>query len=294
MDLRRLRRVQNVIVNRDLPARSSRLRRTRPAVAPFENDRERVEALLALLTDRRHGLSRSSLAVMVALSVSMLPASWLLLALAVALRSPALTLVSGVVPFLGLLALLRVIMTLNAQRVVLHQLSGYDDVRVTGPLVSALRHPDKGLRHAAQITLTRVLPCLTLADAAQLTPACRARLYRYLTPDHAERSPDFICAILKVLEQIGDQKALDSVSILAYGRSVYGRSLSPMQKQVQQAARECLPFLSVRIEQAQVSQSLLRATQEPTETSAAADVLLHPVSTPAALPHLRNIAPPDA
>jgi hypothetical protein len=219
----------------------------------------------------------------------MLLSGWLLLSLALALHILALTLLSGLLPFVGLLALLRVTKTLNAQRIVLRQLSGYDDVRVTGPLISALLHPDRRLRHAAQIALARVLPRLTVADAAQIAPAGRDGLYRYLTPYHVERSPDFVCAILKALEQIGDLRALESVRSLAYGRA-----LSPVQKRVQSMARECLPLLNARIEQNQISHDLLRV---PNEANASADNEIHalrPASAPTSASELRNVTHPDA
>jgi hypothetical protein len=148
------------------------------------------------------------------------------------------------------------------------KLAQQNDVRGVGPLAEALEWPDPELQAVAMKALTRLLQQLKATDAHLLNAQQRGNLYRHLNSYQARFHPDFQIAILKALEQVGDEAAIPHVRRLA--RSV---ALGPRQQQVRRAAQDCLPFLRNRADQLRVSQTLLRASSA---TSAAPDILLRP------------------
>jgi hypothetical protein len=81
------------------------------------------------------------------------------------------------------------------------------------------------------------------------------------------------CAILKALEQIGDETALPVVEQLI-------RSRGNIEDLVTAAARECLPYLQQRAQQQQQAQTLLRASASAATN--APETLLRPASAIAA------------
>ncbi len=118
--------------------------------------------------------------------------------------------------------------------------------------------------------LIQMLPRLQATDTILLTSQQRKCLYRCLSND--EYFPyygrfwgaDLKIAILKALEQIGDEKAVPHVEKLAR---------TARNPQVRFAAQECLPYVQQRAEHARVEQTLLRAGTQPD----ALDTLLRPV-----------------
>lgn len=78
------------------------------------------------------------------------------------------------------------------------------------------------------------------------------------------RDADLILAILRALEQVGDEKALPAVERLV--------EIEPYHK-VGRAAEACLPALRQRVEQARLAQTLLRPASAP---NAPSEVLLRP------------------
>jgi hypothetical protein len=126
--------------------------------------------------------------------------------------------------------------------------------------------------------LTDLLPMLKASDAALLSKAHREAMNRVLAD-----STNFPVkhAILKALEQVGDEAAVPIVERLAIkeGGDKWDISLS-------EAARETLPLLKMRIEAANTSKSLLRPAEQkggaalmrPTiAVSIADETLLQPV-----------------
>lgn len=117
--------------------------------------------------------------------------------------------------------------------------------------------------------LIHLLPRLRVTDANLLTPRQHKLLFDILSK--SERIPwyrrywsaELKIAILSALEQIGDEKAIPRVEKLAR---------SARNLQVRAAAQECLPYLTVRAEQARVEQTLLRASTP----AASPDTLLRP------------------
>lgn len=159
----------------------------------------------------------------------------------------------------------------RAQMSAAQALASIADKRLIGVLIDMLAYE----RKAAVEALIRVLPTLQASDASQLNAHRRNALYfgldmqfmdeAKLTEDHAT----YVVAILKALEQVGDEKALARVEKLTELRA-----FSPAQKQVVQAAKDCRPFLQQRAEQAKIGGTLLRAScveEQP------ADHLLRPL-----------------
>jgi hypothetical protein len=151
-------------------------------------------------------------------------------------------------------------------------LAGLNSVQAVGPLAEALDWPDMHSRRIAIEALTQLLPRLHATDAALLNPAQRAALYRTLTMTNAGAHSKFLVALLKALEQVGDQAAIPSVENLLKSQPV-----TSQQKKVHEAARDCLPYLQEQARQDQYSQTLLRAASGPTIPT---ETLLRPVSSP--------------
>lgn len=129
-----------------------------------------------------------------------------------------------------------------------HNLTFYNDIRAVGPLAEALEYRDVDLREQAKIALIRLLPRLQASDAVLFTTEQRNRLYRALNSPDVE----FVLAILKALEQIGDAKALPYVEKLASGGDAANG-----EERVRRAAQACLPYLRERAERE--TPTLLRA-----------------------------------
>jgi hypothetical protein len=162
------------------------------------------------------------------------------------------------------------------------RLAKLDDVQAVGPLAEALEWPDKYIQRIAARALTRLLPRLHASDAALLNPAQRACLYHKLKMENARTQENLLIAILKALQQVGDQNAVSYVQALA-DRTPFFKE----QREVRDAASACLPFLQEHAKQTQYSQTLLRASSE---TSTPPEVLLRPAygspeSHPAQLLH---------
>jgi hypothetical protein len=136
-------------------------------------------------------------------------------------------------------------------------MAGCDDLRAVGLLAETLPMGDP--THTLAVSaLTRLLPRLKASDAGLLDDGQRACLYRALRNCANPRifwryNPHFAVTILRALEQIGDSRALPVVQRLASGRAK-----TPAQKRIQNAARECLPYLRLHAIQQQDDRTLLR------------------------------------
>lgn len=158
----------------------------------------------------------------------------------------------------------------SRHRRIARELGELDDVNAVGRLAEALAWPDATLRFGAISALTRVLPRLRASDAAMIGPYQRACLYNSLSRETAWSHPDYVVALLRALEQVGDVAAVAPVRALAEARFRTAR-----QRRISEAARECLPYLLNVAEKNQQSQLLLRASHAPgTET----DRLLRPAA----------------
>jgi hypothetical protein len=143
--------------------------------------------------------------------------------------------------------------------------SNLDDKRLIGPLLQAQRYHE--VRSAIHDALGNLLPQLQHSDALLLNETERTLLYQSLNSKNSE----YVLTVLKALEQIGDGKALPYVEKLAYPADKQHKQ----NETVMQAAQECLVFLKQRVEQQQISQSLLRPSDK---AAAVPDTLLRPAS----------------
>jgi hypothetical protein len=150
------------------------------------------------------------------------------------------------------------------------KLAAYDNVQGISPLAEALEWPEPAIREMAAKSLIRLLPQLNASDAGLLTVTARGCLYRCLRMGNARKEEPLLCAILKALEQVGDEAALPYVKRLAEGHAV-----TRAQKRVQQKALECLPFLESGASQRRGSDILLRPSSSD---SAQPDILLRPAT----------------
>ncbi len=179
-------------------------------------------------------------------------------------------------------------------RGIANKLSNTEDLRVVGPLAEGLELRDSYSQLTAVDALTRLLPRLQGSDTSLLNDAQRACLYRrlYSIGQIAQKkmdsfSADFVVAVLKALEQVGDAKALPSVQRLAEMKAK-----TPEQERVRDAALACLPFLQARADQQRAEETLLRAagvSETPPEvllraasggSAAGTETLLRPGASP--------------
>jgi hypothetical protein len=162
-------------------------------------------------------------------------------------------------------------LTLTRQHQILaRRLTKIEDVRSVGRLAEMLEWPDPTIRHGAITALTRLLRQVKATDNVLQTPRQRNNLYRMLNMANARQHSDLLVAILQALQQIGDANAVPNVKNLADAQPV-----SPSQRRVCDAARDCLPFLETRAKLTLSSQTLLRASSA---TTTGTDLLVRPAS----------------
>jgi hypothetical protein len=138
------------------------------------------------------------------------------------------------------------------------------DKRAVGHFVEALDFGDKDVAKEAAEALIVILPQLRESDSHLLNDEQRSILYKQIRGGDTK----LILAILKALDQIGDEKALVFVEERASGANRRGDV-----RQIQEAAEACLPVLRARVEQERAAHTLLRATEAVEPDSA---VLLRP------------------
>jgi hypothetical protein len=141
------------------------------------------------------------------------------------------------------------------------------DIRGVGHFVDALAFGDKDIARSAADSLIVLLPRLQASDADLINDEQRAILYKQIRGDNTE----LVLAILKSLEQIGDEKVMPFVEERASGSNRKGRSQS-----IREAALACLPALNARVEMQRASHTLLRAAESDREDS---EVLLRPAES---------------
>jgi hypothetical protein len=143
------------------------------------------------------------------------------------------------------------------------------DLRLVGPALTLLA--DSALKDKTKnsllVMLGRLLPQMNIEQATSLTEKQRHALLVPLESPYNDIN--MTLAILKTLEQIGDEKAIPVVESVA-NRFV----MIPRELPVYEAAQACLPYLRLRAEQTKQAQTLLRASDASTVTTP--DVLLRP------------------
>jgi hypothetical protein len=146
---------------------------------------------------------------------------------------------------------------MRRSRQLAHQLAIARDPRAVSVLVVAARDGDPDTQRIAIQGLTSILPQLRASDADAVTEQGMNALLNLLG-----RTADMTLqvAILRALEQVGDERAISIVEMLA----------DPQENaSVYEAARSCLGFLRSRAEQARMRNTLLRpaaASVEPDRT----------------------------
>jgi hypothetical protein len=162
----------------------------------------------------------------------------------------------------------------SAQKNATRALEGDDDKRIVGVWALALDYDDEQLVALARRKLLQFLPQLNASDAPLLDEEQRGILYNALNkrPDKKDsNNTELHQAILKALQQVGDERALPHVEKLAKGQG-----LAAAYPELKTAAEACLPFLKERVEQIRASQTLLRASSAFDAPSSGSEVLLRP------------------
>ncbi len=129
-------------------------------------------------------------------------------------------------------------------------LENTDDIKFIGLFALFLNDKDNEIRSVAKKVLIRLLPKARASDAQYINKDEMQAIIDTLRKQ--KQDAGFMLALLRGLEQIGDERALANVAALTDDSSV-----SPS---VKLAARECLPYLQIRAEQAKQAQTLLRAS----------------------------------
>jgi hypothetical protein len=144
-------------------------------------------------------------------------------------------------------------------------LAQYGGARSTGLLAEALTIAD--IRVQVEQALIRELPKLKASDAPLLNEEQRYYLYQALT---TRNNTNLILAILKALEQVGDEKAIPFVERLAEGKANF------KSQEVRKAAATCLPYLREQAAKQKEHQTLLRPSSAADVVTTAPDTLLRP------------------
>lgn len=181
------------------------------------------------------------------------------------------------------------------------RLTGIDDLRAIGPLIEAMGIPESPQARQARAALTPLLPRLKASDASLIGNPELAHFHFVLKfAEHFSLGPlfgtDYILAILKALEQVGDARSIPFVKHLAdpapenrpittglhwirrgynavwaaYMRLGGIRARLDMPK-IRQAAQECLTYLEERANSPALT--LLHPSMKP---GVAGDELMRP------------------
>lgn len=123
------------------------------------------------------------------------------------------------------------------------------DPRAVGVLAVVVRDGDRSVRRAANFALLTLLPRVRADHAAFITSDQMNALLElgFHSP------PGMQIAVLKALEQVGDQRAIPVVENLVLSS----------QPDVREQASQCLPFLLARVRRSEQSATLLRGAANP-------------------------------
>ncbi len=145
-------------------------------------------------------------------------------------------------------------------------LSETNDLRAVGPLAEALDWPDASIQFVAATGLVRLLPTLNASDGNLLNAKQRASLYGMLRMRNAHSHYGLLEAILKALQQVGDEAAIPVVERLEKAHAYTNN-----QKRIKQLAQDTLPLLTMSARNQGASAMLLRASSQ---NDAPSDLLL--------------------
>jgi hypothetical protein len=134
--------------------------------------------------------------------------------------------------------------------------------RTVGMLAEALTITE--VKYLAAGALIRELPKLKASDAHLLNDEQRGYLYQALEGSDKQ----LILAILRALEQIGDEKAVPYVERLA--------EKAGGDRQIRETATACLPYLEARAATQRASRTLLRPSSASAVATPASNTLLRP------------------
>jgi len=217
-------------------------------------------ALAALRRDARGAKGR------LAISVSLGASSLILAILGVGWLTAGRS--AGIIPlFLALLCILIGALTApQSHHHALDTLLPIADARAVGPLLDLLPSAYAGKRKAIVSLLIHLLPQLQDRDIHLLQPSHRSQLRSALIEGDFQQEREYLLAILKAMEQIGNNEDLAVVTRIAIGQSD-----SWQERQVREAARACLPPLREHVEQLKHRDMLLRPA-----FAVAPEELLHP------------------
>ncbi len=154
------------------------------------------------------------------------------------------------------------------------------DPLAVSALAVACRDGDKETQAMAARGLKSILPSLRSSDVQYITSEGMEALIGLL------RSPDprLVLAVLRGLEQVGDARALPAIDKLI--ANPIGRA--PEWRDVQDAARQCLPYLHARVANERARQVLLRPAQSPVDP---ASTLLRPAGAAPTTPQEQLLRP---
>ncbi len=156
-------------------------------------------------------------------------------------------------------------------RSALELLAKVSDVRLVGLLAESLEVSGSMAGREIRDALKELLPRLKTSDRHLLSTVQLDSLYRAMD----RHDPALSIAILRAVEQIGDERALDYVARLADGKGIAAR-----YDHVRAAAQECVPGLVDRRIGERENESLLRPAVAPW----GAETLLRPVSGASTVP----------
>lgn len=144
-----------------------------------------------------------------------------------------------------------------------------------GTLIDLMEHGKDESTRAVHRALTRIFSQMQASDAHYLSTAHRKKLARQLARFHEHRKAtevEFILALLRALQQVGDSSFIEPVELLIeQGSDSIGRRIQP-------AAKECLPYLQFFAEQEAKSGTLVRAVTTPVDEQASSR-LVRPAAT---------------
>jgi len=170
----------------------------------------------------------------------------------------------------------------SASRKTIQRLSEAWDPRAIGVLAVVAQERDVELSHLAQQALINLLPRVRASDAGFVDAEGMKALIELLREDYDELR----LALLKALEQIGDERAIPMVTDL--------RDAPRVNLDVRQAAAECLPALENRVRIARESATLLRASSALNPADARAALLRPAAGAPTATDNLlRSVGNPS-
>lgn len=136
-----------------------------------------------------------------------------------------------------------------------------DDVRAVGALIDAMGG-GQDLSFAPVPLLIRLLPQLKPEDAGLLSGRNRTLLNNMLQTHYAESHPDFVLAILKGMEQVGDSQTAERIRRLSETFAT-----TPHLLRICVAARKSLIMLEARLEREGRQGVLLRPSRKPDEAA---------------------------